>query len=148
LKDWDRERGFVKPVSEFPVADLYICWSKRAIYLGLYGQDFAEADCYRDKIVPAVDRAEWIISPGEPAQAIHVRLGPGAPPSCDDKTVRVVNLSGVYMNTRNIAAMELPAKLFGKKEFGPGDTIEFDSTYFTQCRADRVEWKSRFTLSN
>jgi len=28
--------GFVKPVSEFPIADLYVCWNKDAIYLGLY----------------------------------------------------------------------------------------------------------------
>jgi len=31
LKEWDRERGFVKPVSEFPVADLYVCWDRKAI---------------------------------------------------------------------------------------------------------------------
>ncbi len=34
LADWDRERGFVKPVSEFPVADLYVCWNEKAVYLG------------------------------------------------------------------------------------------------------------------
>lgn len=148
LKDWDRERGFIKPVSEFPVADLYVSWNRRAVYLGLYGQDFVETDYYRDKIVPAVDRAEWIVVPGMTNDVIHVRLGPGAPPAFDEKSVRVVNLSGVYMNTRNIAAIELPAKLFGKEHFKPGDTIEFGSTFFTQCRADRVEWKGRFTLSN
>jgi len=27
LKRWDRERGFVQPVSEFPLADLYVCWN-------------------------------------------------------------------------------------------------------------------------
>ena len=83
---------------------------------------------------------------GETNQPIHVRLGPGGPPVCDEPTVRIVNLSGEYMSTRNIAAMELPAKLFGKTDFKPGDTIAFDSTFFTQARADRVEWKGRFTL--
>jgi len=48
------------------------------------------------------------------------------------------------MNTRNIAALELPAKLFGKARFKPGDTIELGST--PHCRADRVEWKGKFTL--
>jgi hypothetical protein len=62
--------------------------------------------------------------------------------------VRIVNLAGEYMNTRNIAAVELPANLFGKTQFKPGDTIEFDSTFFTHCRADRVEWKGKFTLRN
>jgi hypothetical protein len=146
LKDWDRERGFVKPISELPVADLYICWDKDAVYLGLYAQDFAEVEFYHDKAIPEIDRAEWIIRPGDDKKPIHAQLGPGGPPSCDEPAVRIVNLSGVYMNTRNIAAVKLPAKLFGKTLFKPGDTIEFDSTFFTQARADRVEWKGKFTL--
>jgi len=148
LADWDRERGFVKPVSEFPIADLYVCWNKKAIYLGLYAQDITDADYYRDKIVPAVDRSQWIVSPGKAKKPIHVRIGPGGPPVCDQPGIRVVNLAGEYMNTRNIAAMELPAKLFGKTEFKPRDTIEFDSTFLSQCRADTVEWKGKFILSN
>ncbi len=146
LKDWDRERGFVKPVSEFPVADLYVCWDKKAVYLGLYAQDIVEEAYYRNKIVPAVDRAEWFVSVGDTNQPIHARLGPGGPPICDQPGVRIVNLSGVYMNTRNIAAMELPAKLFGKAQFRPGDTIRLSSTFFTHCHADRVEWKGEYTL--
>lgn len=148
LADWDRERGFVKPVSQFPVADLYVCWDRKAVYLGLYAQDLAEAEYYRNKIIPEVDRAQWIVSLGGTNQPIHVRLGPGGPPVCNEPAVSLVNLSGQYMNTRNIAAMELPAKLFGKTGFKPGDTIEFDSTFFTQARADRVEWRGKFTLRN
>ena len=147
LKDWDRERGFVKPVSEFPVADLYVCWDKNAVYLGVYAQDFVEKAYYKNQIVPEVDRAQWIITVGNTNQPIHARLGPGGPPQCDEPDVRIVNLAGEYMNTRNIAAVELPARLFGKTQFKPGDTIEFDSTFFTHCRADRVEWKGRFSLS-
>ncbi|SPE51737.1 hypothetical protein SBV1_1420017 [Verrucomicrobia bacterium] len=146
LKDWDRERGFVKPVSECPVADLYVCWNKQAIYLGLYAQDIVEADYYRNKILPEVDRAEWIVSLGQNNKAIHARLGPSAPPICDEPAARIVNLSGIYMNTRNIAAIELPARLFGKARFKAGDSIEFGSTFFTHCRADRVEWRGKFTL--
>ena len=50
------------------------------------------------------------------------------------------------MNTRNIAAMEIPAKLFGKTKLKAGDKITFDAIFFTQCRADRVEWKGEFAL--
>ena len=148
LSDWDHERGFVKPASKFPVADLYVCWSQKAVYLGLYAQDFVEADYYRNKIVPAADRAQWIISIKEKNKPIpiYVRLGPGGPPTCDEPGVSIVNDSGDYMNTRNIAAVELPATLFGKTGFKPGDTIQFDSTYFTQARADCVEWKGKFDL--
>jgi hypothetical protein len=146
LKDWDRERGFVKPLSESPVADLYVCWSKQAVYLGLYAQDIVEVNYYRNKIVPDVDRAEWIISIGETNNRIRARLGPCAPPVCDEPAARIVSLSGGYMNTRTIAAVELPAKLFGKARFKAGDAIDFGSTFFTHCRADRVEWKGKFKL--
>jgi hypothetical protein len=148
LADWDRERGFVKPVSELPVADLYVCWSSKAIFLGLYAQDIAEADYYKDKIIPEADRAEWIISLTGTNQSIHARLGPGGAPVCDESAAHMVNLSGEYMSTRNIAAMELPAKLFGKTQFKRGDTIEFDTTFFTQARAEQVEWKGKFTLQH
>jgi hypothetical protein len=146
LKDWDRERGFVKPVSELPIADLYVCWNKQAVYLGVYAQDIAEMNYYRNQVIPEVDRAEWIISIGQTNKTIHIRLGHGEPPICDEPAARVVNLSGIYMKTRNIAALELPAKLFGKEEFKPGDSIDFGSTFFTHCRADRVEWKGKFRL--
>lgn len=147
LSDWDHQRGFVKPISKFPVADLYVCWNRRAIFLGLYAQDFAEAVYKGNALAPEADRAEWILSIGKSNQPIHIRLGPGGPPICDEPTLRLANDSGDYMNTRNIAAIELRAKLFGKTEFKPGDRIRFDSTYFTQARADRVEWKGKFTLS-
>lgn len=146
LKDWDRERGFVNSISKFPIADLYVCWDRSAIYLGVYSQDLAEADYYKDGVIPEADRAEWIVSPGVNRAPIHVRLGPGGAPIWDQPDVRVVNLSGVYMNTRNIAAMELPAKLFGKTTFKRGDSIELDSTLFTFARADRVQWQGKFTL--
>ena len=146
LKDWDRERGFVKPDSECPVADLYVCWDKQAVYLGLYAQDIVEVNYYRNKIVPVVDRAEWIVSIGETNQPIHARLGPGAPPVCDEPAARIVNLSGVYMNTRNIAALRLPARLFRREKLKAGDAIELGSTFYTHCRSDRVEWKGAFTL--
>lgn len=146
LNDWDRERGFVKPTSDFPVADLYMCWNKDAIYLGLYAQDFAETDFYKDKVIPEADRAQWIVSPARSSKAIHIRLGPGGPATCDEQGARIANLSGEYMNTRNIAAVELPAKLFGKSQFKTGDTIALSSEFFTHARADHVEWKGKFIL--
>jgi len=146
LKHWDRERGFVKPASEIAVADLYLCWDAKAVYLGLYAQDIVEKAYYRDNIVPEIDRAEWIVYFGRTNKTVHARLGPGAPPICDEAAAHIVNLSGVYLNTRNIAALELPAKLFGRERFKSGDVIEFASTFFTHCRADHVEWKGNFTL--
>ncbi len=146
LKAWDLERGFVKPISEFPLADLYVCWKPKAIYLGLLAQDVVEDVFYQDKVVRAGERAEWIVATSESARRITARIGAGMEPVVDEPTVRVVNLSGVNGNVRNIACMELPAKLFGQERFKPGDAIEFASTFFTHCRAYDVEWKGRFTL--
>jgi hypothetical protein len=146
LKAWDRERGFVQPISEFPLADLYVCWNSKAIYLGLIAQDVVEDTFYRDKVVRASERAEWTVSTGESAKLIRARLGAGMEPIVDDPAIRMMNLSGVNGHVRNIACMELPAKLFGQERFKPGDAIEFASTFFTHCRAYRVDWKGRFTL--
>jgi hypothetical protein len=141
LKNWDRERGFVKPVSEFPLADLYLCWDKKAIYLGLVAQDVTEDVFYRGGIVPASDRAVWTISIDGMARPIRGRIGAGLEPVFDEPSLRVMNISGLNGNIRNIAAVELPAKLLGKDRLRVGDRINLSSTFTTHCRAYRVEWK-------
>lgn len=148
LKHWNRERGFVKPVSQFPLADLYICWNISDIYLGLYAQDVVEDVFYKDKIVRLSDRAEWVVSAGESTEPVRARIGAGREPIVNQPTVRVVNISGVNGDVRNIAAMELPAKLFGKKQFKAGDAVTISSIFVTHGGGYRVEWKGSFTLSN
>jgi hypothetical protein len=148
LKCWDRERGFIKPTSEFPLADLYMCWNRKAIYLGLYAQDVVENTFYRDKIVRASDRAEWIISnPGFP-RPVRARIGAGMEPIVNEPAVRLMNISGLNGDVRNIAAIELPANLFGKSRFRAGDQVELASTFLTHCRAYRVEWRGKFELKS
>ena len=146
LKHWDREGGFVKPASEFPLADLYVCWDRKAIYLGLCAQDVVEDVFYRGKTVLASERAEWSVSIHDSGQSIHGRIGAGMEPILDEPSARAVNLSGINGNVRNIAAMELPARLFGKKQFKAGDAINFSSTFLTHCRAYRVEWNATLVL--
>jgi len=146
LKHWDRERGFVKPTSEFPLADLYVCWDARAVYLGLYAQDMVEDHFYRDQHVPAGDRAEWHVSVGGASQPIRARLGGGLQPTVNEPAVRLVNLSGLNLNVRNIAAMELPARLFGRDRFRLGDQIEFTTDFSTHCRAYVTAWHGKFIL--
>lgn len=146
LREWDRERGFVKPASSHPLADLYVCWRPEALYLGLYAQDVVEEECYRDGCVPETDRAEWTVRPGKGTPTIRARIGAGGPAVVSGGAVRVVHLSGVQLNTRCIAAMALPASLFGRPTLRPGDRVEFASTFHTQGRAYRTDWRGRFTL--
>src|SRR5262249_26963879 len=91
--------------SEFPLADLYVCWSPKAIYLGLYAQDVTEDVFYKDKIVRTSDRAEWIVSVNGSALRIRSRLGAGLEPVVDPSNVRLVNVSGLNGEFRSIAAL-------------------------------------------
>ncbi len=145
LKHWDRQRGFVKPTSEFPLADLYIAWSPKAIYLGLYAFDVIEDSAYRDNTVPESDRALWVIEMSG-CQPLRIRLGAGRKPSVSDPAVRVESLSGVFLTVRCISAVEWTAEQLGRKSFSSGDTIELHSTFDTNCRAYRTEWKGTFPL--
>ena len=146
LKEWDRERGFVKATSVFSLADLYLCWDPEALYLGLYAQDVVEEALYRDKRVPEADRAEWTVVVGGPRRTIRARIGGGGEPTVNEPGVRIALLSGVDLNTRCIAAMALPASWFGRTRFRPGDQIELASTFHTHGRAYRVDWQGTFTL--
>ena len=96
--------------------------------------------------MPAGDRAEWTVSLGEHAQLIRARIGGGREPVADAPAVRVVNLSGVNGDLRNIAGMELPARVFGRHRLKRGDTLELASTLLTYGGAYRVDWRGRFTL--
>jgi hypothetical protein len=147
LKDWDRERGFVKPISELPLADLYICWDEKAIYLGVYAQDIVEDAYFRDKKIREPDRAEWTVTIGNSSHVIRARIGAGAEPSVNEPAARIIGLAGVNLNVRNIAAMELPASLFGKERFAAGDRIGIASALATYLQAYRVAWRGTFTLA-
>jgi hypothetical protein len=149
LKDWDREHGFVKPASPLPLADLYICWDRKALYLGLYSQDIIEDAFYRSKMVPKSDRAQWEVAfPGTSFKPIRARIGAGMEPLVNEPSVKVVNISGLNLEVRNIAAMELPARLFGRSRFKAGDTIDLVATLLTHAQAYRVEWRGQFKLAD
>jgi hypothetical protein len=145
LKCWDRERGFVKPSSQFPLSDLYACWNRKSLYLGLYAFDIVEAAYYRDSAVPKIDRALWTVQV-DGREIARARIGAGREPLVNDPRVRVENLSGLDLNVRNIAVIELPATLVGRRQFKAGDSVELDCTLLTHCGAYRMTWKGSFTL--
>lgn len=150
LKHWDRKRGFLPASSDFPIADLYVCWSPQALYLGLYGWDPIDENYYSGSSVPKVDRAVWIVEPKLNAEAeikrIRATIGAGREPLVNDPNIRVESLSGAKLNVRLIAIMELPAFRFGKENFSLGDTVTFSSTLTTHARAYRVDWNGTFKL--
>ncbi len=151
LADWDRDRGFVPPASLFPVADLYLCWNSRAIYFGLFAHDFVEEGYYRNKSVPKNDRALWTVQPqradGTPGRNVRARVGSGREGVTSDPDLRLLNLSGLNLNVRNIAILELPAAEFGQKRFRSGDLIRFQATLHSHGQAYQVDWQGRFQLA-
>jgi hypothetical protein len=146
LKSWDRERGFVRPSSRLPLADLYVCWAPDALYLGLCANDFAEDTYYRDKRVPEADRMAWTVHVAGQAKSVRVRIGAGRAPAVDGSSVAVVAPSNPG-EVRNLAIMKLPAKLLGKSKLAAGDRVGFSSTLQSHARAYRADWSARLRLS-
>ncbi len=145
LKHWDRERGFVRPVADTPIADLYVNWSSNAVYLGLYALDIVEDAYYRSTSVPKQDRALWTVqvNGGEP---IRARLGAGREALVNNERVRLESISGLNLNVRNVAALEVPTELFGKAWLKAGDEVDLAVSLVTHGRAYTMEWRGRFTL--
>jgi hypothetical protein len=147
LKVWDRERSFVPSESPYPLGDLYLCWSPKAIHVGLYALDPVEKALYRDGRVPEADRAVWSVLVND-AEPIAARIGGGEKASVSDARVEVACLSGFDHDLRLIAVMSLPASHFGKRQFAPGDVIKLRSDLQTHGRTDRTSWSGDFTLAN
>jgi hypothetical protein len=147
LKCWDRERGFVKCASPEPVADLYMCWSPTAIYLGLYALDITEEAYYRDRFVPECDRGLWVVQMPR-REPLRIRLGAGRKPILNDSAARIRHLSGVNLTVRSITAIALPAASMGRKKFQAADTIQLSSTFLTHGGCYRMDWNGVYTLAN
>jgi hypothetical protein len=145
LKHWDRERGFVKPVTREALADLYLCWNAHGLYLGLYALDIIEEAYYRGRSVPKQDRPLWQVRVvGAPP--FHVRLGAGREPVPSTPGPRIEHLSALNLNVRTVTALELPAAWLGREKLQAGDVIEFDAVLTSHARAYRTTWKGRFIL--
>ena len=147
LQQWDRERGFVKPTSDLPTGDLYICWRPQAIYLGIYVQDPIDSAYYRDAEIPDSDRAIWTVQLGD-AAPIVMRVGCGKKASVDGPELRVESISGVNHDVRCIAIVEVPAQRLGKDRFEPGEKVELKVSFLTHGHVDRMEWQGTFPLSD
>lgn len=144
LQEWNRGAGFLPPTGDLPVADMYVCWDSRAIYLGLHAYDIVEDAYYRNKSVPKQDRALWTIHAGN--EPIRARIGAQREPLINDGSIRIENQSGVNLNVHNIAIIEIPAARFGRKRFSHGDHVLLHTTLETHARAYSQEWKGEFTL--
>jgi hypothetical protein len=145
LMRWDRESGFLKARTPDPMADLYVCWSNQALYLGLYSMDIVEPAYYRNAFVPKVDRPYWVATLNG-REIFHARIGAGREPLISDSRVRIANSSGTGGNVSDIAAVEIPATLLGANHLRAGDRVTLVTTLISHAGAARTEWSAEFTL--
>jgi hypothetical protein len=145
LKHWDRQAGFVRPSSDCPLADLYLCWNPDSLYLGLFAMDVIEPAAYAGKVVPKIDRMLWTVQVdgGSPVAA---RIGAGREGLVNDPEVRVESLSSPVQDVRTIAILEIPARRLGKSRLAEGDGLSLQSTLVSHGRAYRTDWRGAFTL--
>jgi hypothetical protein len=145
MKNWDRERGYIRAQTPAPLADLYVCWRPRAIYLGVHGWDAVEAGYYRSGWVAKEDRAVWSVRVGG-KEIARARIGGGREGMVNDAAVKVesipLNAGSAWMT----AGMEVPVKVLERKELGVGDEIELECELVMHGRASRVEWRGKFKL--
>jgi hypothetical protein len=64
----------------------------------------------------------------------------------NSERVRLESLSGVNLNVRNIAALEIPATTFGADGLKPGDALALEVSLVTHGRAYTIEWTGQFRL--
>ena len=140
-------RGLVPAASDFPLGDLYICWSPDAIYLAIYVTEIVEPDYYKDGKIPDADRAVWQIQLDGQAPLI-VKLGAGKEVVANDRNVRTVSLSGVYHDVRSITAVAYPVTKLGKERFTAGDRIRLKGKFNAFGRAHQIDWDAELTLAN
>jgi hypothetical protein len=147
LLRWDRERGFVRPSSRLPLADLYLAWSAEGLYLGFLTLDPVEGAYYRDGRVPEADRAEWRVEIEGLEEPVAIRIGAGREPAGVPEGMRAVSLSGEKVNVRVVAALHVPAARFGRDRLAVGDSIRLSSALTAHARAQRTEWKGTFRFA-
>jgi hypothetical protein len=149
LMGWDRERGFVPPVSRFPMADVYLAWDADALWLGLVtiDGDTDEAAYYRDGRVAEIDRMEWVVEVGGRREPVRLRLGAEREPSGAPPDTKVMALSGKELSVRTVAALRIPAASFGGGRLEAGGVIRLSSVLTSPARAYRTEWRGEFRLA-
>lgn len=142
MLDWDRQNGFVPISSRFPVADLYACWGNQAVYLGISAMDPVETTYYKSGVSPVAD-SEWVrISGAGLSHPLDLLLRDTKSKQAEEWTDSGVTIRryGPVGNVRNAAVLELPASLFGRVRFAPGDLLRLHVTFFTHARGYRMDW--------
>lgn len=147
LLSWNKELSFVKSINaekNFPFADLYACWDKNNLYLSIYAMDFAENRLYARNSIPETERMTWTIYTGGRGRPLQIHFGSGGEPVIAGAHIDYKSWSS---STRFTMMVKLPASFFGKKSWQEGERVPFRATLASHSRAESMEWKWTFEMT-
>jgi hypothetical protein len=139
IRDWDRLHGFVRPSTPVPMADLYVCWTKDTLYLGLIAEDFAYGEHYRTGKVPEEDRTLVSVRVGGRSEPLQFRLAAERPAWSSEPSARVLNVP-VLNSHRNFTILGIPARVVGGNVLAEGDAVRMHIAYASAARGYGIEW--------
>ncbi|MGA9772317.1 MAG: trehalase family glycosidase [Blastocatellia bacterium] len=143
LTGWSRQQSLIEPGTKLAFADLYACWDKDNLYLGVYAADFAEPRLYARSVIPDSERMTWTITLGAGKRPLEIRFGPGGEPVI---TGASVTFNEWQNSTRFTLIVKLPATLLGKAQLRAGVHLQLRSTLASHSRAEFMEWNQPLRL--
>ncbi len=144
LHTWDKRSALVLPDSEYPVADLYVCWEPSRLLVAVHASDWLDASLYPLQKVPREERMQCSLRlQAEEQMQVTVWFGDSQPAEVSDDRVecQIWNVA-----TRHTAILAIPARLLSKGDLRRGDTIHLEARFSTHSRAESTNWSKQITI--
>lgn len=135
LRDWDRGNGFIPVTSGDGHGDLYLARDDRAVYFGLFAQDYADNGLYANGKMPESERPKLRVDIVG-ARGFTVRYGGGGAPTVD-AGYEVGQVPGLrHTIIVRVPLDRLPAT----------GELKFSATAWTHSRGYSTHWQRQVAL--
>lgn len=138
---WDTAASWVPPQSEYPVADMYLCWQPSHLFIAVHASDWVDASLYPQAIIPRDERMQCRLDLRMATEAeCTVWFGDNQPTEISNQQIEVQSWN---VATRYTVVLKIPAPLLGKAEIRHGDEIHVKATLYTHSRAEQTAWDNQ-----
>ncbi len=145
LHSWDKAASWIPPSSEYPVADLYLCWQPSHLFIAIHASDWADASLYPQGKVPREERMQCKLSLRAAEEADYtVWFGDDQPVETSSSRIEVKSWN---VATRYTVVLQVPARELGWAEIRQGNRIHVKATLSTHSRAERTTWDRQIVCS-
>ncbi len=144
LRSWDRASAFVPGRSLIPIADLYVCWDAKHLYLAVFTEEFADTKLYAGGKIPLKERMTWTIALGGSRKPIRIRFGAGGHMSVGSD---VIEYKTVAAGTRLTALIAFSPEQAGMAKFTAGSAFPLHASLTSHGHAERMEWETNLRLA-